>query len=81
MPGCELTHEAAADLDALFDYTIEQWGIKQAQSYKDKLLSHFLKIGRGEVNSRTFLKALPIFRFPVAGIITFSTWPRESRRR
>ena len=34
----ELTHEAAEDLQELFEYTIGRWGMRQAQSYKDKLL-------------------------------------------
>ena len=34
MRAYELTHEAAEDLQEVFVYTIDRWGMRQAQSYK-----------------------------------------------
>jgi len=55
----ELTDDAAKDLVNIFDYTIDKWGIQQANLYKGKLISHFEGIGRGDVRSKSFLRNLP----------------------
>ena len=33
MANCELTQEAEKDLDGIFEYTLDQWGLDQAKLY------------------------------------------------
>ena len=47
------------DLEAIFDYTIDRWGIEQAYRYKNKLTLHFSNIGNGKANSRAFSENFP----------------------
>ena len=56
MANYNLAPDTAEDLEAIFDYTIDRWGIEQAHRYKNKLAVHFSNIGRGKVNSKAFLK-------------------------
>ena len=56
MADYDLAPETAQDLEAIFEYTIDRWGIEQAYRYKNKLALHFGKIGQGKANSRAFLK-------------------------
>ena len=40
-PKYRITPRAAADLDAIADYTIEKWGVEQLESYLNALASRF----------------------------------------
>ena len=39
MSEYELTHEAAEDLQEVFDYTIDRWGMRQARDDQGNLFS------------------------------------------
>lgn len=67
MAEYELAPDSADDLEAIFDYTIDRWGIEQAHRYKNKLSSHFSEIGRGKVNSRAFLRDFPELQVSYCG--------------
>ena len=41
MPGYRLTPRAAADLDAIADYTLERWGVAQLENYLRSLNRRF----------------------------------------
>lgn len=56
MADYELAPEVESDLEGIFDDTIGQWGIEQAQRYKEKLAAHFRRIGQRKARTRTFLK-------------------------
>ena len=48
MADYELAPEVESDLEGVFDYTIDRWGIDQAYRYKGKLAAHFRRIGQGK---------------------------------
>ncbi len=59
MPPYELTKEATSDLEAIFRYTISQWGEEQARVYSEKLSQCFRKMARKEVAFRAFSATYP----------------------
>lgn len=63
MVNCELTAEAGEDIDGIFDYTIEKWGIEQAIIYKTKLARGFAYIADNEGKGRIFFAGRPQYRF------------------
>lgn len=36
----QLAPDVLLDLEAIFDYTIDRWGIEQAHRYKSKIVQH-----------------------------------------
>jgi len=59
MADYELAPEVEGDLEGIFDYTIDRWGVEQAYRYKGKLAAHFSRLGQGKTMTRTFLKRSP----------------------
>ena len=59
MANYELAPDTVEDLEAIFNYTIDRWGIEQAHRYKNKLAFHFSNIGHEKANSKAFLKNIP----------------------
>ncbi len=57
--GYVLAPDAVQDLEAIFDYTIDRWGVEQAHRYKNKLSDHFRELGKGTTRSRIFLESMP----------------------
>jgi hypothetical protein len=55
----DLTPEAEDDLKNIIRYTIEQWGIEQAQHYAHLLETAFYTIANNQTISRTFSKTYP----------------------
>jgi len=47
-----ITPRAAADLDAIADYTIEKWGIEQLESYMNALADRFQWLADGPLLGR-----------------------------
>lgn len=45
MSEYQLSRRAATDLEAIADYTIERFGIKQARHYRDQLSACFHQLG------------------------------------
>ncbi len=62
MNAYDLTIEAETDLKSILLYTIEQWGVEQAQHYADLLEAGFCKISTQKATSRTFSKVYPQVR-------------------
>ena len=52
----ELAPKVESDLEGIFDYTIDRWGIEQAQRYRGKLVAHFERIAQKNAKVRPFLK-------------------------
>jgi plasmid stabilization system protein ParE len=59
MVSYDLTPEAEEDLKDIIRYTIEQWGLEQAQRYADLLEIGCQKIADETVISRTFSQKYP----------------------
>ena len=59
MAKYELGQDAADDLETIADYTISNWGAKQASRYSARLDSHFDAIANGKARSRHFLPHRP----------------------
>ncbi len=59
MVSYDLTPEAEEDLKNIIRYTIEQWGLEQAQRYVYLLESGFQKIADETAISRTFSQKYP----------------------
>ena len=55
MTGWIVQPEAAADLDAIWDYTFQNWGIEQAEAYLLALDRTFARIAAGHAKG----KAMP----------------------
>jgi plasmid stabilization system protein ParE len=62
MADYELAPEVESDLEGVFDYTIDRWGIDQSYRYKGKLAAHFRRIGQGKAITRTFLNRSPVLQ-------------------
>lgn len=43
---------AAADLDGIWDYTVEEWGAEQADRYMDDIRDTCISLARGEKRGR-----------------------------
>jgi len=39
-PHYQFTDKAACDLESIIDYTVQEWGVSQANTYLDGLASH-----------------------------------------
>jgi len=63
MPGYELTVLAEEDLRAIARYTIDKWGIEQAERYESLLSKRFQEIAQGIITQRVFLKRRPDLLF------------------
>lgn len=59
MPDYDLSPDSVEDLEAIFVYTIDRWGVEQAYRYKNKLTQHFSEFGKGKAISRAFIKSFP----------------------
>ena len=59
MANFNLTPEAVRDLEGIFDYTIDHWGVEQAHRYKGKLTKHVHNISNNQIKTRSFLKNTP----------------------
>lgn len=44
---------AAADMDAIWDYTVNEWGADQADRYTDDIRDVCISLARGEKRGRT----------------------------
>jgi len=47
-----LTSAAETDVREIFDYTVDQWGPDQADSYHDNLEAHFQRLASGVVRKK-----------------------------
>lgn len=56
MPDCKLTTHAEQDLRDIARYTINMWGMAQAERYEAILSKRFQEIAQGVVTPRTFIK-------------------------
>ena len=56
---CQLAPDVVQDLEAVFDYTIDRWGIEQAHRYKSKIVQHLNSIAQGKARLKTFLETRP----------------------
>lgn len=54
MATLEFTRQALADLDTIWDYTVQKWGEAQAESYTDGLHQTCQQIADGEAVIRPF---------------------------
>ena len=59
MPKYELTEGAAQDLQAIAHYTIQTWGMDQADRYGAQIENHLEAIASDKARARTFLKHRP----------------------
>jgi len=63
MPGYELTILAEEDMRDIARYTIDKWGIAQAERYEALLSKRFQEIAQGVITPRIFLKRRPDLLF------------------
>lgn len=63
MPDYKLTTHAEQDLRDIARYTIDMWGVEQAERYEALLSKRFQEIAQGIVTPRTFLKRRPDLLF------------------
>lgn len=63
MPDYKLTMHAEQDLRDIARYTIDKWGMAQAERYEAILSKRFQEIAQGVVTPRTFLKRRPDLLF------------------
>lgn len=63
MPDYKLTTHAEQDLRDITRYTIDMWGVEQAERYEALLSKRFQEIAQGIVTPRTFLKRRPDLLF------------------
>jgi len=73
MPDYKLTTHAEQDLRDIARYTINQWGIAQAERYEALLSKRFQEIAQGIVALGTFSKRRPSYCLHIVSIIIFST--------
>ena len=72
--GWRLTPRAFDDLDAIADYTIEKWGIKQLESYLDALIQRFEWLAKNPLLGRDRSDIHPGYRsFPERSHVIFYT--------
>ena len=62
MAAYELTLDAEEDLLGIAIYTIETWGLAQADRYEAALVRHFEGLGRGDVRTSTPISPRPELR-------------------
>ena len=62
MAAYELTLDAEHDLLDIAIYTVETWGLAQADRYEAALVQHFDGLGRGEVRTSTPIPHRPELR-------------------
>lgn len=66
MTRCEIAAEAIEDLEGIFDYTIDRWGIEQAYRYRDKIKQGFAAIasaphkGKAVARNRSDIRVLRV---------------------
>ena len=63
MPDYKLTTHTEQDLRDIARYTIDMWGVEQAERYEALLSKRFQEIAQGIVTPRTFLKRRPDLLF------------------
>jgi toxin ParE1/3/4 len=63
MPGYELTILAEEDMRDIARYTIDTWGMAQAERYEALLSKRFQEIVQGVITPRIFLKRRPDLLF------------------
>ncbi len=63
MPDYKLTTHAEQDLRDIARYTMNKWGMTQAERYEAILSKRFQEISQGVVRLRTFLKRRPDLLF------------------
>ena len=67
MPDYKLTTHAEQDLRDIARYTIDKWGMTQAERYEAILSKRFQEIAQGVIPPRTFLKRRPDLLFTHCG--------------
>ena len=74
MADYRLSRRAAADLEAIADYTIEQFGIAQARHYRDSLRLCFARLSENPRMGRRAEQLLPgLRRFEHRSHVVFYT--------
>ena len=63
MPDYELSIAAQDDLKEIARYTVNRWGLKQAEHYEALLVKAFRKISNGRLPPRVFLSHRPDLLF------------------
>jgi len=53
MTGWTLTPKAAADIDSIWDFSAERWGIGQADIYVREIAEAFVPLANGAVTARS----------------------------
>lgn len=61
------TPEALADIESIWDYTSDRWGLEQARAYDRKLEQRILGLATGRTASRSGGHIVPGLRRPIAG--------------
>lgn len=74
MSGYELTTLAEEDMRAIARYTIDTWGIEQAERYEALLSKRFQEIAQGIITPRIFLKRRPDLLFTHCGLHYIFYW-------
>ena len=65
MAGYRLSEKAVGDLDRLYEFGVEQFGLEQADRYFDGLIARFETIVRNPLLAPTVEHLLPGLRRPV----------------
>ena len=79
MPGYELTTLAEKDMRDIARYTIDTWGIEQAERYEALLSKRFQEIAQGIITPKIFSKRRPDLLFTYCEHHYIFYWQPEGR--
>lgn len=79
MSGYELTTLAEEDMRAIVRYTIDTWGVEQAEQYGALLSKRFQEIAQGIITPRIFLNRRPDLLFTHCGHHYIFYWQPKGR--
>lgn len=59
MASFQVTEQAEADVSDIIEYTLERWGMKQAESYADRIEAAYVAIAEEPTRGRSRAEARP----------------------
>lgn len=67
MSNYKLTKLAEYDLEKIWEYTVKEWSMNQAEKYIDSLLSGFEAIGEGKIKGKAIDSVLKGYKKALHG--------------